>query len=363
VVLEAGAGAGGAWRSRYRSLRLNGGRSFAGLPGMPIPRSAGTFPSRDDVVGYLEAYRDRYGIEVRPRTRVLRIEESGGRWDVDTTSGAWSTGEVVVATGLLAEPVVPEALAADGSSVRVLHSAEYVDATPFVGADVLVVGAGCSGMEIASDLARGGAARVLLSVRTPPNMLPRSVAGLPGDPVVHLLRRLPAGLADPPVRLLRRLTLGDLTREGLPIPLEGPFARLRRPGDAGPAIVDRVVADDLRAGRIGVVAAVDRLLPDGVRLVDGARIPVDVVVAATGFRAGLEQLVGHLGVLDDRGLPTAHDEQAARPGLRFLNFGMRPGLLAAAGVRGRRTAAAVARDYRERDDDETAVRRFASARL
>jgi cation diffusion facilitator CzcD-associated flavoprotein CzcO len=311
---------------------------------MPIPRSAGTFPGRDDVVDHLEAYRARFGIDVRPRTRVLRIRESGGRWEVDTTSSAWSTGEVVVATGLLAEPVIPASLAVDGSSVRVLHSAGYTDATAFVGAHVLVVGAGCSGMEIAHDLAHGGATRVLLSVRRPPNMLPRSVGGLPGDPVVHLFRRLPPGLADPPMRLLRRFALGDLDREGLPIPAEGPFTRLRQPGNAGPTIVDRVVADDFRAGRIQVVPGVDRLLADGVRLVDGTQVVVDVVVAATGFRPGLEQLVGHLGVLDHAGLPTAHDERAALPGLRFLNFGMRPGLLAAAGSRGRRTAAAIARD-------------------
>jgi hypothetical protein len=112
------------------------------------------------------------------------------------------------------------------------------------------------------------------------------------------------------------------------------------------------VADDLRAGRIQVVPAVDRLVADGVQFVDGTLATVDVVIAATGFRPGLERLVGHLGVLDEAGLPTAHDERAARPGLRFLNFGMRPGLLSAAGVRGRRTAAAIARDYRERDDDE-----------
>ena len=361
VVLEQGDGVASAWRGRYRSLRLNGGRAFAALPGLPIPRDAGPFPGRDAVVTYLETYCARNDIDVRCGTRVLRIDESRGRWLVDTTAGAWSSGEVVVATGLLAHPVVPPSLTAEESSVRVLHSGAYEDPDPFVGAVVLVVGAGCSGLEISHDLARGGARQVLLSVRTPPNLLPRSVAGLPGDPVVHLLRLLPPRWADRPLRLLRRLALGDLGDAGLQVPVDGPFTRLRRPGVAGPAFVDRAVADDLRAGRIRVVPAVDRVLADGVRLADGAQVPVDVVVAATGFRPGLERLVRHLDVLDDAGLPIAHDEQPALPALRFLNFGMRPGLLAAAGARGRRTAAAIARDYRERDDDETVSGRFAPA--
>ncbi|OMQ15476.1 hypothetical protein A7K94_0209195, partial [Modestobacter sp. VKM Ac-2676] len=119
-------------------------------------------------------------------------------------------------------------------------------------------------------------------------------------------------------------------------------------------IVDREVVDDLRAGRIRVVAAVQRLEGDRVHLADGSRLRVDAVIAATGLRPRLEPLLGDLGVLDDDGLPVTEDEEPALPGLRFVNFGMRPGLLAAAGQRARRTAAAIAREYRERDEGEGA---------
>jgi len=84
---------------------------------------------------------------------------------------------------------------------------------------------------------------------------------------------------------------------------------------------------------------------DGTVLLDnGADVTVDAAVAATGFRTGLEPLVGHLGVLDASGVPRAFDERAALPGLRFANFRARPGLLGAAGHNARRTARAVARE-------------------
>ena len=207
-------------------------------------------------------------------------------------------------------------------------------------------GGGFFGLEIAHDLAHGGARSVRLSVRTPPNVLPRSVAGVPGDPAVHLLRRLPPRVADAVIRPLQRATIGDLTDVGLPPPEDGPFTRQNRAHDAGPAIADREVVDDLRAGRIRVVAAVHRFGRDRVHLVDGSHLRVEAVIAATGLRPGLEPLLGDLDVLDDDGLPVCQDEDPVRPGLRFVNFGMRPGLLAAAGQRARRTAAAIAREYR-----------------
>lgn len=342
VVLEQGDGVGTAWRKRYRVLRLNSGRGFSALPGRRYPRGTPAFPTRDDVIRYLDDYRAHHDLDVRTGTEVTRIDSDNGRWRVTTDAGEWSTSQVLVATGLMNRPVLPAPLA-DRSSVPVVHSADYVDAAPYRDRDVLVVGAGSSGFEIAHDLVRGGAERVLLSVRTPPNMLPRAVAGMPGDPAVLVLLRLPPRFADAQVRLLRRITIGDLAPYGLPVPDEGPFARLRRDGD-NPAVVDPEAVQDVRAGRVEVVPAVAQVGEEQVRLTDGTDLSVDAVVAATGFRPGLEPLVGHLGVLAEDGVPIARDQQAALPGLRFVNFGLVPGLLRTAGPRARRSAAAVARE-------------------
>lgn len=341
LVLERGADVAAAWRHRYPWLRLNSAKGFSGLPGRRYPRGTPMFPTRDQVVRYLEDVRAAAGIEVLTKTAAARIDRDDGRWRVATDAGPVTAPQVVVATGLLAVPHLPPALAPPGPPV--VHAADYVDGAPYRGRDVVVVGAGSSAMEIAHDLVRGGAGRVLLSVRTPPNVLPRAVLGQSGDPAVLLLMRLPPRVADAPLGLLRRLTIGDLAPQGLPVPPEGPFVRLRRDG-ATPAVVDPAVLEDLRAGRVRVVPAVVGLEPGRVCLADGTQEDVDAVVAATGFRPGLEGLVGHLGVLDTEGLPTAHDEQPALPGLRFVNYRMRPGLLLAAGGRARRTADAIARE-------------------
>ena len=339
VVLEQGEAVGAAWSGRYRCLRLNSGRAFSTLPGQRYPRGTPIFPTRDQVIRYLQEYAA--GLDVRTATRAERVDPADGGWCVTTDRGPVSARCVVVATGLLAEPVLPSALS--GAAVPVVHSGQYVDGAPYRGQSVLVVGSGSSGFEIAHDLVEHGAAQVRLSVRTPPNVLPRAVGGMPGDPVVRVLEHLPPRIADGQLRVLRRLTIGDLSPYGLPVPAQGPFARLAQDGGS-PAIVDPEVLDDLRAGRIEVVAGVARADAGSVHLADGSTVAVDAVVAATGFRTGLEPLVGHLGVLDERGVPTAFDESPARPGLHFLNFGMRPGLLGAAGGRARRTAGSVARE-------------------
>src|SRR2546430_16603932 len=95
---------------------------------------------------------------------------------------------------------------------------------------------------------------------------------------------------------------GALTAYGLPVPEEGVFSRLRRTGLA-PAIVDKEVIEAIKAGRIEVVRGVESLDAIGVQLADSARVEPDAIICATGYRPGLEALVGHLGVLDERGMP------------------------------------------------------------
>jgi cation diffusion facilitator CzcD-associated flavoprotein CzcO len=229
---------------------------------------------------------------------------------------------------------------------RILHSSEYKNASPFRGSSALVVGTGCSGMEIAYDLAEGDAANVWLSARTPPNIFMREgPGGLPGDYIAGVLVHLPARLADGVARFARRMVLGDLTAYGLPIPEEGVFARFHRLG-VTPAVVDPEVIDAIKAGRIEVVPGTESFDRTGVRLADGRRIEPNVVVCATGYEPGLDALVGHLGVLDERGIPRGARTDAAHDGLRFIGFTPHPGQLAHMGKEATRAARAIARELR-----------------
>lgn len=286
---------------------------------------------------YLERFAADNAIEPRTGVRVQRIDHSGSGWLVRSTSGEIPARHVIVATGYAASPVIPPWPGRESFAGVLRHAADYRNAEDFRDDDVLVAGAGSSGLEIADDLARSGAARVRLAVRTPPNILLRSVGGLPGDPFGVLLVRAPPRLADALTRGMSRVALGDLGAYGLTAPAEGPFARLRRLG-VSPAVVDRTVINSIKDGRIEVVAAVEALHRTSVRLADRTRLEPDAVIAGTGYRCGHEPVVGHLGVLDERGVPRVVGGGEAAPGLRFVGFRPLPGQIRFIGLEARRAA-------------------------
>jgi cation diffusion facilitator CzcD-associated flavoprotein CzcO len=344
VVLERGDAAGWAWHGRYDRLRLNSSRWFSQLPGMRFARGTGVFPSRDEMVGHLDRYAARFGIDVRVRTRVERVDRDGDGWVVRTSAGDVPAAHVVVATGHAHSGHIPDWPGRDRFAGSIAHAADYRNPGPYHGADVLVVGAGCSGMEIAYDLATGGAGRVRMAVRTPPNILVR----MPLGPLfARALAKLPSERADAILRKIRLHELGDLTEYGLPIPEEGVISRLKRLRVA-PSIVDKEWIEEIKDGRVEIVGGVESFDGSGVHLADGSRIEPDAVIAATGYRRGLEPMVGHLGVLDERGMPLVHQGEAAADGLRFVGYLPRPAMLgylggearvAAKGIAGERRAA------------------------
>jgi cation diffusion facilitator CzcD-associated flavoprotein CzcO len=341
VVLERSDAIAASWRGRYDRLRLNTSRWTSSLPRARYPRGTPLFPSRDEVVDYLEEYAGRNALDVRLRAPVERIEREDGGWRVRSPAGDEVAEQVIVATGHQHTPLVPAWPGRERFRGRVLHAAEYRNAGVFAGKNVLVVGPGCSGMEIAYDLAEGGAARVWIAVRTQPNIMLRQSGGLPGDLPAIALLRLPPRLADRQALLVRRLTVGDLSAFGLVAPEEGVFSRQRREGKA-PAIVDKEIIQAIRRGRIEVVPALVALDEHGASLADGRRLEPAAVIAATGYGTGLEPLAGHLGVLDGSGVPRANGGPAAAPGLRFIGYDPRPGQIGHLGREARRAAAAVA---------------------
>lgn len=304
------------------------------------------FPTRDQYVTYLDVHAQESGIDLLLGTRVTRIDRADDGWALETSRGQMRAKQVVVATGFEKEPVIPDWPGRETFSGYLLHSSSYRSSQPFEGLRVLVVGPGCSGMEMAHDLAEGGAQQVWLSVRTPPNLLLRASPGpVPNDFIGAALLHAPVRLADAITRLGQRTDTGDLSEYGLPFPEERVFARLRRLGVA-PTIVDRAVIDAVKARRFEVVAAVRDLGRRHAHLDDGSRIEVDAIVCATGYHPGLEPLVGHLDVLDERGRPREVGERPAAPGLRFVGYVPRPGALGYMATEAKRTARKIAVELR-----------------
>ncbi|HET7799882.1 MAG TPA: NAD(P)/FAD-dependent oxidoreductase, partial [Humibacillus xanthopallidus] len=162
-----------------------------------------------------------------------------------------------------------------------------------------------------------GAARVRLSVRTIPHILRRSAGPYAAQYTGITVRHLPAALVDRAAAFVERATTPDLTAYGLPRPDTGLLTRVER--DNAIPVQDVGVIDAIRSGRVEPVAALASFDGDGVVLSDGSRLEPDVVVLATGYSQGLEPLIGHLGLLDDKGHPVERGGATGR-GARGLWF-------------------------------------------
>ncbi|OKK16189.1 monooxygenase [Streptomyces sp. CB00455] len=305
VILERSDRVGASWTQRYDHLRLHTTPGASKLPGLSVPRQAGPWVSRDEYVRYLERYVVHHRLDVRVATPVQRIERAepgrGTQWLVHSSDGPVPAGAVVVATGRCHTPNLPHWPGRSTFTGTLLHSAHYRSPALYRGQHVLVVGAGNSGTEIASVLAGAGAGRVRIAVRTPPNILPRSSARW--HAVGRLTEALPLAWRDRTSLLTQRLAVPDLTSRGLPRPRAGLYTRNVREG-VNP-VLDHGFVDAVRSGRVEPVEAVQAFDGPDVLLADGTRLRPDTVIAATGYRPNLHDLVGSLGVLDEAGQPLA----------------------------------------------------------
>jgi cation diffusion facilitator CzcD-associated flavoprotein CzcO len=314
---------------------------------MRMPRRYGRWVARDDVVAYLEAYAEHARIQPRFGVEVGRLDRDGQGWTATTDRGPLTARQVVLACGWNRDPVLPGWPGSASFRGELLHASAYANPDPYRGRDVLVVGAGNTGAEIAADLAEGGAGRVRLAVRTPPNVVPRELGPVPTTLLAIGQDAAPAWLVDPVNRLLQRRFVGDLRPYGLAPAPAGLVAQMRATGVT--PTIDVGLIRELRAGRVTVVAALEGFDGDAVVLADGSRLTPDAVIAATGYASALAPMVGHLGVLDERNRPLVHGRRTvpAAPGLRFVGLANPlKGLLLQIGLDARGAAAGIARGLR-----------------
>jgi len=314
LVLERAEHVGASWRSRYDVLRLNTARWWSGLPGLAIPKTFGTWVSAADYARYLEQYAAHHRLDIRFGVTVDRIVRRGAAWAVKTGHEEIPADNVVVATGYDRQPFVPAWPGADSFTGELLHASAYRNPTRFAGRSVLVVGGGNSAADIAVDLVRGGATRVWLSIRGAPQIVPRTVGGIPLQTAAVATRPLPAWVGDTIVRTVQRLVHGDLSAHGLPRPATSVSQQFAR-ADVVP-VIDVDFVRTVRRGEIDVVRAVHGFDRGEVLIADGRRLRPGALIAATGYRRGLEPLVGDFDLLDKKGRPSAKEV----PGLYFVGY-------------------------------------------
>jgi putative flavoprotein involved in K+ transport len=264
VVLESNARVGDSWRKRWDSLRLFTPAKYDGLIGLPFPAPAFSFPTKDQMADYLESYARRFNLPVRTGIRVERVSRAGDRYVVDAGHQRFEADHVVVAMATYQAGRVPEYARQLDSSIVQLHSSEYRNPAQLRQGDVLIVGAGNSGADIALDVARSH--RTWLSGRHPGNV-PFRIESRLARVVLPLLFR---------VVFHRILTVAT------------PMGRRVRPhviSKGGPLI--RVKPADLAAAGVERTPRVTGVRDGKPLLSDGRVLEVANVIWCTGFHPGL----------------------------------------------------------------------------
>ncbi len=315
TVLEKADGVGAVWRRHYDRLHLHTDRNRSGLPGLAMPRAYPTYPSRAQMVEYLESYAARFDIKPVFHSTVSRIRREGSQWGVETNGRAISAPVVVVATGIADAPYRPSWPGSDLYRGAVVHSSEYRNPAPYRGKRVLVVGFGNSGGEIALDLANAGV-DVAIAVRSPVQILPRELLGFPILAWAILYRRLPARVVDVVNAPILRLAVGRIEDLGLRRAAKGPRQMVEEDGRV--PLIDIGTLDRIRDGAIKVRGGIERLTSDGAIFDDARGEPFDAIILATGFRPDLRQLVPDVeDVFDGHGMPRVTGRATDAPGLYF----------------------------------------------
>lgn len=346
-LLEKEERIGEPWRRRHHDLHLNTHRSLSSLPGVEYPAGTPAFPDKSVVVDHLDQFRSHHRLPIEFGVCIDEVAFNGGHWTIATNMGARTAAHVVIATGRDRTPYIPPWKGMADFRGPIIHSADFGNAGDYAGKKVLVVGAGNSGFDALNHLAGVETSAIWLSARHGPTLLPKRIFNIPVHLMSPYVARLPVRLADALLRATQRMAFGDLTRFNLPAAYAGGASRL---ADDHVAIAsDDGAVDAIKAGKIEVVTEIGQFTRDGVILVNGERVRPDVVIAATGYRTGLEQMVGKLGVLDAKGFPLFNgaDHDQRLPGLWFT--GMRPsirGCFANARLQARAIAAAIKADSR-----------------
>ncbi|HZQ10908.1 MAG TPA: NAD(P)/FAD-dependent oxidoreductase [Anaerolineae bacterium] len=319
VILDKTARVGTTWATRYERLHLHTIRHFSGLAHYPIPREYGKYVAKDKFAEYLQSYANHFGLTWQGNSPVhkIRVERNrrNPKFTVEAERETWTSNIVIIATGHFGVPVLPQFPGVgDYKGLRV-HSTQYKTGSDFAGKRVLVIGAGNSGAEIAADLAEQGAEFVALAIRSTPPIVPRDWLGMPAQVFGLLLTPLPPRLADRIAASIARVALGDLSRYGLKKANWLPFSAKRIP------IIDVGLVKEIRAGRVVLRPNVARFTTNGVVFKDGRAEEFDIVVSATGFKTGLEELLDVPQVLNSLAEPKFPSGQTTSiPNLYFIGY-------------------------------------------
>jgi indole-3-pyruvate monooxygenase len=322
IIIEKQNQVASPWRNHYQRLHLHTSKRFSHLPykkfGSKIPR----YPGRQEVVDYLDEYRKEFNINPVFNTEAFSSGKDAGYWITETTSGLFKSNYLIMATGTYGKPRPVKFRGIETFTGKILHSCEYKTGKDFTGQNVLVVGFGNSACEIAIDLYEQGA-NVSMAVRSPVNVVPRDVLGLPVQELSILMSRLPTRVADTINAPLIKWLTGDITKLGLRKMPYGPLEEIRRDGNA--PVLDIGTIQLIRKGQIKVYGNIDFIEGSTVQFENDKSGIFNAIVAGIGYNRDYAE-IADVDKSRFEDLRTSIDKQKffGRDGLYFCGFWISP---------------------------------------
>lgn len=321
TVLESSEHTGFAWRNHYDRLHLHTAKQHSALPHLPFPAHYPTYVSRLEFVDYLEQYAEHFDIKPLFNQRVTGIERIvDGQWQVQTQTDTFTASQLVVATGYNQFPHKPHLPGLRDFRGIVWHSHEYRNGAAFRNENVLVVGMGNTGAELALDLLENGA-KPFVSVRGPVNIVRRDMFGKPTQTTAIFLNKFPNWFYDFVAGISQKLTVGDVSKYGLGKPKHSPTYDCRL---GKIPVIDLGTLDEIKAGNITILPGIERIQAKTVQFQDGRELPFDAIVLATGYRPGMTRVLDEKlarEILNERGYPKhLWFTEPALQGLYFPGF-------------------------------------------
>jgi hypothetical protein len=310
-VLERGDSIAHTWTRLYDGLVLHTGKHLSALPGLAFPASTPLFPTRTDFFEYLDRYATTFQLPVMCGAEVTSVDRCETGWSLVLNDGRLlKTRAVVIATGIVSTPYVPEIPDRIKFTGRVIHSVDYRRPGPFAGQRVLVVGAGNSSGEISAELAAAGA-RVTVSIRSGARVVPRELFGVPIQYVGVAVRHVPQRWLVRTMAVIGGIAKWIRGAPALPPPVDSPCSTV--------PLIGFHLVDGVRAGQIQLARGISAFTEAGMRFIDGTEQRFDSVILATGYRATLGMLGPEIA-RDRCGFAKRRDRVASvdAPGLYFV---------------------------------------------
>ncbi len=322
IILEKEDRIASSWAKYYERLHLNTDKYCSSLPYFPFPSAYPKYPSRLDVLAYLKIYARHFGLTPRLKERVLTAQRRGGFWETRTSETTYRSTNLVVASGSNQHATIPNWKDQKAFQGAMIHSTDYKNGSPFKGQNVLVVGIGNTGGEIARDLYEHGA-QVSICIRGPVNALPRDIFGVPVLRTVHRLTKRPMAFNDYLRSALFKLLCYNLPQYGFVKPSYDPITQTNRFGKL--PLIDNGTVALIKKGAIKVYPEIVNFSTKGIEFENGDKVPFDAVVLATGYHPRLDAFLKvDPGLLDQYGRPRSGHCITALPGLYFCGFSISP---------------------------------------